>query len=82
MHALQTESMSDTKYENKNETHNIFWIINKLKFLSAGVDSHINKICSVFHTLKDFYMIHQHSCETVTNYFERFKSAQVNTELS
>ena len=65
-----------------DEIYNIFWLMNKLKFLCAGVDSHINKIYSEFHTLKDFYMICQQSSETVKNYFDRFQSARVNVELS
>ena len=82
MHALQAEATSDTKYEDMAEIYNIVWLINKLKFLRAGVDSHINKIYSTFHNLKDFYMIHQNSGDTVTNYSDHFKSSRVNVELS
>ena len=64
--------MRDTRYEDMDEIYNIFWLINKMKILCMGVDSHINKCYSSFHTLKDFYMTHQQSGETVTNYFDRF----------
>ena len=74
--------MSDTEYEDMYEIYNIFCLTNKLKLLCAGVDSHINKIYCAFHTLKDFNMTRQQSGETVTIYFERLKSAQVNAELS
>ena len=74
--------MSDTNYEDKTKNYNIVWIMNKLKLLCASADSNINKIYSAFHTLTDFYMIRQHSGETVTKYFNRFKSEQVNAELS
>ena len=74
--------MSDTKYEDMAENYNMFWLMNKLKFLCAGVDSHINKFYSAFHTHKDFYTIRQQSGETATKYFDRFKLAQVNAELS
>ena len=37
-----------------SETNNGVCIMNKLKFFCAGVDSHINKFYSAFHTLKDF----------------------------
>ena len=78
MHSLQSEAMSDTEYEDMYEIYNIFCLTNKLKLLSAGVDSHINKIYSAFHTLKDLYMISQQNGETVRKYFDRFKSAKVN----
>ena len=71
-HDIHYESTSSTKYEGMADIYNIFWLMNKLKFLCAGVDSHINKIYSEFHTLKDFYMICQQSSETVKNYFDRF----------
>ena len=64
------------------EKYEIVWIIIRLKLLCAGVDSHINKFYSEFHTLKAFCMIHQQSGATVRKYFDRFKSAQVNAELS
>ena len=59
MHALKSETMSDTKYEGMDENYNIFWIINKLKLLCAVDESHINKFYSAFHTLKNFHMIRQ-----------------------
>ena len=59
MHALQSEAMSDTEYEDMAEIYNIVWITNKLKLLCAGFDSHINKVYSTFHTLKSFYVMHQ-----------------------
>ena len=62
------------------ENYNIVWLMNKLKFLCAGVDSHIYKFYSAFHTLKDFYMIRQQSGDTVTKYFDRFKLARFNVE--
>ena len=74
--------MRDTKYEDMAERYNIFWITNKLKLLCEGVGSHINKIYSAFHTLKDFYMIRQQSGDTATKYLDRFISSQVNAELS
>ena len=55
--------------------------MNKLKLLCGGVDSHINKMFSAFHTLKDFYMTRQQSGDTVTKYFERFKVSRFNAEL-
>ena len=74
--------MRDTKYEDIDNKYNIVWLMNELKLLCAGVDSHINKFYPAFHTLKDFYMIRQHSGDTVMNYFDRFKSAQINAGLS
>ena len=56
--------------------------MDKPEYLCADVDSHINKMYSAFHTLKDFYMIHQQSGETAKNYFDCLKVAQVNVELS
>ena len=56
--------------------------MNKLKFLCAGIDSHIHIFYSEFHTLKYFYIIRQQSGETVKKYFDRFQSARVNAELS
>ena len=47
--------------------------MNKLKLLFAGIDSHINKIYSAFHTLKDFYTILQQRGETVKNIFAVLK---------
>ena len=58
--------MSNIKYENIDEIYNIVWLMNNLKLLCAVVDSHINKIYYDFHTLKDFYMIRQHSGKTMT----------------
>ena len=54
------------------ENYDIFWLINKLRLLCAGVDSHINKFYSAFHTLKAFYVIRQQSGERVMKYFDRF----------
>ena len=54
------------------ENYEIVWIIIRLKLLCAGVDSHINKFYSEFHTLKAFYMIHQQSGATERKYFDRF----------
>ena len=65
--------MSNDIYEDMDENYNIFWLMNKLKLLCAGVDYHINKFYSKFHTLKVFYMICQHSGETVTEHFDRFE---------
>ena len=56
--------------------------MNKMELLCAGVDSHINKFYSIFHTHKNFYMILQQTGETVTKYFDNFKSAGVNSEIS
>ena len=56
--------------------------MNNLKLLWLGVESHMNKFNSDFHTLKDFFMIHQQCDETVTNYFDILNAARVNTELS
>ena len=82
MHAIQSEAMIDTKYEEMAEIYNIFWLMNKLKFLCVGVDSHINNFYSKFHTLKGFYMILQQGGETVTKYFDCFKPSRFNEELS
>ena len=71
-HALQSEAMINTKYEDMPDKYKCFWLMNKLKLLCAVVDSYINKCYSAFNTLKDFYMICQHIGETVTNYFDRF----------
>ena len=79
---MQSEAMSNTKYEDMDENYNIFWIMNKPKLLCAGVDSHGNKFYSAFNTLKDFYMMRQQSGETVTKYFDRLKLARFNAELS
>ena len=79
---LQYEAMIDTKYEDMAQNYKIVWLMNELKCLCAGVDSHIDKIYSAFHTLKDFYMIRQQSGEMVTKYFNSFKLARVNEELS
>ena len=46
--------MSDIKYKGMADIYNIFWLMNKMKFLRAGVDYHINKYYSDFHTLKYF----------------------------
>ena len=54
MHALQSEAMRDTNYEDMAENNNIVWLINKLKLLFAGVDYHINKFYYAFRTLKGF----------------------------
>ena len=72
LHALQSESMSNIKNEDFYETYHTVWLINKLKLLCGGVDSHINKLYSTFITLKDFYMIRQQSGEMVMNYFDCF----------
>ena len=81
-HTIQYESTSDTKYEDMSEIYNIVWIMKQLKLLCVGVDSHINKIYSEFHTLKTSYMIRQQSDETMTKYFDRLKLARVNAQLS
>ena len=73
LQALQSEATRNTEYEERAETYNIVWLMDKLKFLCEGVDYHINKFYSAFHTLKAFYMILQQSGETVTKYFDRFK---------
>ena len=65
--------MSKTQYENMAEIYNIVWLMNKLKLLCAGVDSHINKFYSAFYTLQAFNEIRQQSDEMVTKYFECFK---------
>ena len=64
------------------DNYNIVWLMNKLKLLCSVIDSHINKVYFTFHTLKDFYMIRQQSGEMVTKYFDNFKLARVNRELS
>ena len=64
--------MSNDIYEDMDENYNIFWLMNKLKLLCEGVDSHINKFFSAFHAFKAFHVIHKQSGETVTNYFDRF----------
>ena len=73
--------MSNDKYENMAETYNVVCLMNKMKFLCTGVGSHINKIDSGFIPSR-LYTILQQSGDTVTNYFDRFKEAQVNAELS
>ena len=55
--------------------------MNKLKFLCAGVYSHVNKFYYAFHTLKAFYMILHQSGETAKKSFDSFKSPRVNAEL-
>ena len=72
--------MTNIEYEEMAGIYNIVWLMNKLKLLCAGVDSHIKKIYPAFHTLKDFYMIIQQGGETVTKYFDCFKSERVNEE--
>ena len=52
--ALHSESMRDTKYEDVAEIYNIVWIMNKLKFLCAGVDSHITFLNLHFIPLRFF----------------------------
>ena len=79
LHYLQSEAMRDTKYEEISDIYNIVWTMNKMKLLCADVDCHMNKFYAAFHTLKDFYTIRQESGETVTKYFDRFVSAQVNS---
>ena len=79
---LKSEAMRNVKYKNMVETYNFVWLMNKLKLLCAAVDSHINKIQSTFHTIKKFYLIRKHSGKMVTKYFDRFKAARVNAELS
>ena len=81
-HAIQSEAMIDTKYEEMAEIYNIFCLMNKLKLLCAVFDSHINNFYSVFHTLNYFYMIRQQGGKTVTKYFDCFKPSRVNEELS
>ena len=39
-------------YKKMNETYNVVWLTNKLKFLCSGVDSHINKFYSAFQNHK------------------------------
>ena len=58
--ALHSESMRDTKYEDVAEIYNIVWIMNKLKFLCAGVDSHIN-----------FFNLHFIPLQVITWYVNR-----------
>ena len=82
MHTLQSEAMSDIKYEDMADIYLKKIIMNRMKWLYAGVDSYINKCYSVFFTLKDIYMMRQQIGETATNYFDHFKSARVNTKLS
>ena len=74
--------MNNTKYEDMAENYEIIWLMDELKLLCAGVDYHINTFYYKFHTLKAFYTIRQKSGETVTKYFDHFKSARVNAELS
>ena len=71
-HTLQSEAMSDTKFEDVDENYDILWLVDKLKLLCAGVDSYICIVYYEFHTLKDFYTIHQQSGEMVTKYFDFF----------
>ena len=82
MNALHYEAMNNTKYEDMDENYNNVCIMNKMKFLCEGVDSHINTFYSSFHTHKAFYMIRKQSGETVTNYFDCFKLVRFNAELS
>ena len=65
-----------------DEIYNIFWSMNKLTLLCASVDSHTNKMYSSFHTLNFFNIIRQQSGEMVKKYFDIFKVARVNLELS
>ena len=73
LHALQSEAMSDTKYNDMYENYKNNCPLNKLNLLCVVVDSEIIKFYSAFHTLKAFYMIRHQSGEMVTNYFDRFK---------
>ena len=54
MPALQSEAMRYIKYEDMADIYNVFWFIDKPEYLCADVDSHINKMYSAFHNLKDF----------------------------
>ena len=67
--------MNNTKYEDMAENYEIIWLMDELKLLCAGVDTHINNVYSASNTLKVYNMIHQQSGETMTNYFHRFKAA-------
>ena len=72
MHALKSEAMRNIRYEDMADNYKVVWLMNDLKLMFVGVDSHINKFYSAFHTLKVFYMIRQNTGETVTKYSDHF----------
>jgi hypothetical protein len=73
--SLKEEVRAMEGYEDRAAAYDSIWFLQTLQKVTAGVTNTSNSYYSLFHSLKDLYMIRQKEHESVDDYFRRFESA-------
>ena len=80
--ALVAEIKASSEYTLRAEDSDALWLLKKIKVLSAGVDSQVNKVLTYHEKLMDLSKIHQGPIESLDDYRTRFTAAVMTVEMT
>lgn len=80
--SLKEEVRAMDGYDAKAAAYDSIWLLQTLQKVTAGVNNTSNSFYTLFHSLKDLYLIRQRDNESVDDYFRRFEAAMELVTLS
>jgi len=70
--ALKSTVKGDVEYAAKSSTFDTLWLLEKLKAITAGVDTKSNPALTLHEQILTFFTMHQGSTESDDNYLTKF----------
>jgi hypothetical protein len=80
--SLKEEVRAMDGYDAKAAAYDSIWLLQTLQKVTAGVNNTSNSFYTLFHSLKDLYLIRQRDNESVDDYFRCFEAAMELVTLS
>ena len=79
---LVAEIKAENEYENKAKMNDALWLLMKIKVISAGVDSRVNRIFTYHEKLVDLVLLKQEPLEPIDDYRARFVAIMKTSEMT
>ena len=78
---IKSVVMGEDSFKEKHGRKDIIWLLQKIKLITAGLDSKSNKYDNVYEVMMTFLTMRQGETESNSDYLERFKSNAETVKL-
>ena len=79
---LMAELKAEKEYEIRAKTSDALWLLKKVKVISAGIDSRVNRIYTYHDKLTDMILLKQEALESIDDYRARFVAIVKTLEMT
>ena len=71
---IKSVIMGENEFQQKHDRKDVIWLLGRIKLITAGLDSKMNKYDNVYEVVMAFLTMRQGETESNSDYLIRFKS--------